>query len=95
MANKLIDKRCSNYTPFEKKVFKTICQIPFGKTRSYKWVALKIGRPRASRAVGRALNKNPFPLIIPCHRVVKSKGGIGGYRWGRAVKKELLKYEKQ
>jgi methylated-DNA-[protein]-cysteine S-methyltransferase len=93
MRGKLVDKLCKDYTPFEKKVFRVVCQIPFGQTRSYKWVADKIGRPEASRAVGRALNKNPFPLTIPCHRVVRSKGDVGGYRWGKEVKKRLLEME--
>ena len=69
--------------------------IPLGETRTYAWVAGKIGRPGAARAVGTALRKNPFPLIIPCHRVIKSNGQLGKYAGcddGR--KKTLLEMER-
>ena len=68
-------------------------QIPPGEVRSYKWVAARAGAPRASRAVGSALNKNPYPVVIPCHRVIKSDGSIGGYSKGAALKKRLLDSE--
>jgi methylated-DNA-[protein]-cysteine S-methyltransferase len=64
---------------FEWKVLKATAAIPLGQTRSYKWVARKIGKPGAARAVGSALRKNPYPLIIPCHRVIKSDGSPGAY----------------
>lgn len=80
-------------TLFEKKVYTVVKKIPFGEVRSYSWVAEKAGRPGASRAVGNALNKNPFPLIVPCHRVVHSDGSIGNYAFGRDLKKELLEIE--
>ncbi len=82
-------------TPFQHKVLKAVLTIPLGKTRSYKWVAQKIGSPRASRAVGQALNRNPFPLLVPCHRVVASDGKIGGYSKGESKKKNLLNLEKK
>lgn len=78
---------------FEKRVYKAILKVPAGRTRSYKWVARTIGRPKAYRAVGNALGKNPYPVIIPCHRIVKSDGSIGGYSKGTAPKKRLLKRE--
>ena len=80
-------------TEFEKKVYRVVARIPKGEVRSYKWVALRIGRPRACRAVGNALNKNPYPVIIPCHRVIKSDGSLGGFAKGAAAKKRLLRRE--
>ena len=75
-------------TPFAKKVYKIVSTIPIGETRSYKWVAIKAGRPNAYRAVGSILNKNPWPVTIPCHRVVKRGDDLGGYVFG--VKKKAL-----
>ncbi|OGX25042.1 MAG: hypothetical protein A2787_04840 [Omnitrophica WOR_2 bacterium RIFCSPHIGHO2_01_FULL_48_9] len=66
-------------TAFQWKVLKAAMTIPLGETRSYQWVARKVGSPQAVRAVGQALRRNPYPLIIPCHRVIKSDGGLGGY----------------
>lgn len=66
-------------TDFEWAVLQATLEIPLGETRSYKWVAERIGRPQAVRAVGQALRKNPYPLIIPCHRVIRSNGDMGGY----------------
>ena len=83
-----------SYTPFQRKVFEVVCQIPFGETRSYKWVAGKIGNPGAARAVGQVLKKNPYLLAVPCHRVIKSDGSIGGYMLGKDIKKKLLDLEK-
>ena len=80
-------------TDFEKKVWSALYEIPFGETRSYKWVAEKIGKPSAARAVGRALSKNPLPVIVPCHRVIESDGSIGGYSSGTDIKKRLLEME--
>ena len=84
-------------TFFEWKVLKAALQIPLGQTRSYRWVAQKIGRPNAVRAVGQALKKNPFPLIIPCHRVIKESGQLGGYSaaGGTKRKERLLTLEKE
>ena len=74
-----------NLTQFQKKVYRAILDIPSGEVRSYKWVASKIGKPAASRAVGQALKRNPYTVIIPCHRVVKADGTIGGYAKGLII----------
>ena len=82
-------------TNFQIKVWKEIAKIPKGKTKSYKEIAIAIGRPKSSRAVANACGKNPYPLEIPCHRVIKSNGEIGGYsgKGGVKVKKILLSKE--
>ncbi len=82
----------SSLTPFQKKVLEAIMTIPRGKTVTYGEVAKLIGRPGAARAVGQALAANPFPVLIPCHRVLSRKG-LGGYRWGMDLKKKLLAIE--
>ena len=82
-------------TPFTRKVYKAVLSIPLGEVRSYKWVAKKIGEPRAARAVGQILKHNPWPLIIPCHRVISCDGRLGGYSRGRKNKRALLDLEKQ
>jgi methylated-DNA-[protein]-cysteine S-methyltransferase len=83
-------------TPFQWQVLAATAMIPLGETRSYKWVAQQIGRPRAVRAVGQALRRNPYPLIIPCHRVIKQDGSLGGYAGGSGNRKaELLAMERQ
>lgn len=82
-------------TPFAKKVYKVVLSIPLGQVRSYKWVAKKIGSPKAYRAVGQVLKHNPWPLIIPCHRVICSDGKLGGYSSGGKKKNTLLDLEKQ
>lgn len=81
-------------TKFQWQVLAATATIPLGETRSYQWVAQKIGKPQAVRAVGQALRRNPFPLIIPCHRVIKKDGSLGGYagRSGRR-KAQLLRIE--
>ncbi|HLD36750.1 MAG TPA: methylated-DNA--[protein]-cysteine S-methyltransferase [Planctomycetota bacterium] len=81
---------------FERSVYKTLMAIPYGRVQSYQWVAQKAGRPKASRAVGNALAKNPLPIIIPCHRVIKSDGSLGGFSaiGGTTLKEKLLKLEK-
>ena len=84
-----------NLTDFQLKVLLATSKIPLGKTRSYRWIAKTIGKPKAVRAVGQALKKNPFPFIIPCHRVIKQDGSVGGYAGGTRLKKSLLKIEKQ
>ena len=80
-------------TPFESKVYDAVKRIPEGRVRSYGWVAKKIGRPGTYRAVGNALNKNPYPIIVPCHRVVRSDGSLGGFSKGPKAKMKLLKAE--
>lgn len=83
-------------TPFQKKVWSELLRIPRGETRTYGQIAGKIGHPRASRAVGYACKMNPFPVIVPCHRVIRSDGRLGGYsgRGGPKRKAALLKQEK-
>lgn len=81
-------------TPFQRKVLQAVMRIPLGETRTYQWVADQIGHPHAVRAVGTALRKNPFPLMIPCHRVVKSNGNFGKYAGqDNGDKEKLLKME--
>lgn len=82
-------------TPFAKKVYKVVLSIPLGEVRTYKWVARKAGSPGAYRAVGTVLKNNPYPLIIPCHRVVKSNDKLGGYIFGVKQKRLLLDLEKR
>lgn len=83
-------------TDFQIMVWKEIKKIPKGKVRTYKEIAVAISRPKASRAVANACGKNPFPLKIPCHRVIGSNGYLGGYSGEGGIKKkiELLKLEK-
>ncbi|PKL52373.1 MAG: hypothetical protein CVV37_01715 [Nitrospira bacterium HGW-Nitrospira-1] len=80
-------------TEFEKKVWETLKEIPYGETRTYKWLAEKIGKPHAFRAVGNALSKNPIPIIFPCHRIIETDGSIGGYSPGVNIKRRLLAIE--
>ncbi|MCX7825279.1 MAG: methylated-DNA--[protein]-cysteine S-methyltransferase [Verrucomicrobiae bacterium] len=80
-------------TPFQRAVWRALRRIPYGQTRSYAQIARAIGRPRAFRAVGAACGSNPLPLLIPCHRVVASNGGIGGFACGLRWKKYLLSLE--
>ncbi len=81
-------------TAFQRRVWQELQKIPFGKTRSYAEVARRIGQPNATRAVARACATNPAALIIPCHRVVREDGDLGGYRWGLERKRALLDQEK-
>jgi methylated-DNA-[protein]-cysteine S-methyltransferase len=78
---------------FRKKVWDVLQTIPYGRVRSYGWVARKIGKPRAARAVGAACGANPVPLVVPCHRVVAGDGSLGGFSGGLPVKKRLLRLE--
>lgn len=80
-------------TSFQKKVWRAVKTIPCGQTRTYKWVAEKIGNPRAFRAVGQALKKNPRPDIVPCYRVIRSDGKLGGLSKNLKEKKRLLRSE--
>ncbi|MCK9432796.1 MAG: MGMT family protein [Candidatus Omnitrophica bacterium] len=80
---------------FTLKVYRAVLSIPFGQVRSYKWVARKAGSPGACRAVGQILKRNPYPLIIPCHRVVNSNQKAGGYAFGAGRKISLLALEKE
>jgi AraC family transcriptional regulator of adaptative response/methylated-DNA-[protein]-cysteine methyltransferase len=80
-------------TAFQSRVWQALRAIPPGSTRTYSDVAAAIGQPRAVRAVGHACATNPVALIIPCHRVVREDGGLGGYRWGLDRKRKLLEQE--
>jgi len=86
-------KRHGKITTFQKQVYKTVLLIPHGQTRSYKWVAEKSGFPRAFRAVGLALKRNPYVGKVPCHRVIKSDGSLGGFSRGWRLKRKMLKSE--
>src|SRR5260221_12708832 len=77
-------------TPFQLKVWEALLKIPKGKILSYQDVARSIGHPKASRAVGTALAKNPVAYLIPCHRVIQGTGVVGPYRWGTPRKKAIL-----
>lgn len=81
-------------TDFMKRVWKELIQIPYGETRTYKQIAQKIGNEKASRAVGMANNKNPIPIIIPCHRVIGANNKLVGYALGLDKKEFLLNLEK-
>jgi len=80
----------SGATPFQGEVWEITRLIPYGEIRSYLWVANQIKRPRAARAVGQALSRNPLPVIVPCHRVVASDGKLGGFSGGAEMKRHLL-----
>ncbi len=80
-------------TDFQNSVWNEIHQIPYGEVRSYKWIAEQIGRPKAVRAVGNATGSNPITIIIPCHRVVRSNGKLGGYGGGLERKRHFLTLE--
>ena len=80
-------------TPFQRQVWTTLAEIPYGETVSYAELAAMVGRPTAFRAVGQANGANPIPIVLPCHRVVASGGRIGGYGGGLPVKRKLLTLE--
>lgn len=82
-----------DFTPFQRAVWAAMRTIPYGETRSYQWIARRIGRPRAARAVGSACGRNPLAIVQPCHRVVGSNGKLGGFSGGLDLKKALLKLE--
>jgi O-6-methylguanine DNA methyltransferase len=83
----------SDLTPFEQAALRAAARIPPGEVRSYAWVATQIGRPRAARAVGRVMARNPLPLLFPCHRVVDSSGDLHDYYYGLEMKARLLEME--
>ena len=80
-------------TAFDREVWHAVAAIPYGETVSYAEIARRVERPRAYRAVGAANGRNPIPIIIPCHRVVASDGGLGGYGGGLPLKRRLLELE--
>ena len=81
-------------TAFQWRVWRQLQAIPYGETRTYRQVAAAIGKPSATRAVARACATNPVALLIPCHRVVRTDGSMGGYRWGLPRKEKLLAQER-
>lgn len=80
-------------TPFEEEVWRGLLAIPYGERRSYKWLAERIGRPTAFRAVGAANGRNRLPIVVPCHRVIGADGSLTGYGGGLAAKRWLLEHE--
>ena len=80
-------------TPFQKKVWDALCEIPCGETRSYGQLAVSLGVPHASRAVGAANGRNPIAIVVPCHRVIGANGTLTGYAGGLNIKKALLEHE--
>ena len=80
-------------TDFQKLVWEELLKIPYGESRTYSEIAVAIGRPKASRAVGNAINKNPIAIIIPCHRVIGKDGNLRGYAGGLELKEMLLRLE--
>ena len=82
-------------TRFQQRVWEKLVFIPFGETRSYQWLAGAIRQPKAYRAAGNANGKNPTPIIVPCHRVIRKNGDLGGFTGGTHLKKYLLDLEKK
>ena len=82
-------------TTFQTAVWRELCEIPYGETRSYGEIAARIGKPGAARAVGMANNENPIAVIVPCHRVIGRDGSLTGYAGGIHLKKKLLSLEKR
>ncbi len=80
-------------TNFERNVLNNLNKVSYGETRTYKWLAKEVGNPKAVRAVGQALKRNPLPIIIPCHRIIESNGSLGGYASGVDIKRRLLELE--
>ncbi len=85
----------SGVPPFERAALDVASHIPYGEVRSYKWIAEQLGAPDGARAVGNAMAGNPVPIIVPCHRVVKTDGGLGGYSFGLFRKEALLNLERK
>ncbi len=83
----------STATPFVQRVLHATARVPFGHLVSYKAIAKEIGDPNATRAVGNALGHNPVPIVVPCHRVIRSDGSLGGYTGGTSIKRHLLTLE--
>lgn len=82
-------------TPLQRLVLEAVAGVPHGQVRSYGEIAAQIGRPRASRFVGTTLGKNPFPVFIPCHRIIRADGSLGGFYGGTDLKKRMLWLEKK
>lgn len=83
----------SNGTAFQRKVWRTLLQVPYAKLRSYQWVAARVGGPQYARAVGNAVGANPLPIVVPCHRIVAQDATLGGFSGGLPTKRKLLTLE--
>jgi AraC family transcriptional regulator of adaptative response/methylated-DNA-[protein]-cysteine methyltransferase len=81
-------------TAFQKKVWDALMRIPAGQTRSYAQLASALGQPNAARAVASACARNKVAIVVPCHRVIRGDGSLGGYRWGLPLKQQLLERER-
>ena len=97
LTKKQILKEMKKYPPFYQKAWKACMTIPPGQTRSYKWLAARAGNPKAARAAAIAMKNNPFAPLVPCHRVIRSDGSIGGYSGPGGIKRKmrLLRKESQ
>ncbi|NLC76678.1 MAG: methylated-DNA--[protein]-cysteine S-methyltransferase [Clostridia bacterium] len=80
-------------TPYRQRVLQKTMEIPYGETRTYKWLAEQVGNPRGSRSVGQAMAHNPWPIVVPCHRVIGSNGKLTGFGGGLPMKEKLLALE--
>lgn len=83
----------SRGTPFQRQVWRTLLRVPYGKLRSYQWIATRVGGRRYARAVGNAVGANPLPIVIPCHRIVAQDASLGGFSGGLPTKRKLLTLE--
>ncbi|HSM79051.1 MAG TPA: methylated-DNA--[protein]-cysteine S-methyltransferase [Bryobacteraceae bacterium] len=83
----------SHGTAFQRKVWRTLLQVPYAKLRSYQWVAARVGGPQYARAVGNAVGANPLPIVVPCHRIVAQDATLGGFSGGLPTKRKLLTLE--
>jgi O-6-methylguanine DNA methyltransferase len=83
----------SRGTPFQRRVWRTLQRVPYGRLRSYRWIAARVGGLQYARAVGNAVGANPLPIVIPCHRIVAHDGTLGGFSSGLSVKRKLLTLE--
>jgi methylated-DNA-[protein]-cysteine S-methyltransferase len=90
-----IKVQMKRYPEFYQKVWQACAEIPVGEVRTYGWIARKIGRPGAARAVGQALGRNPFAPVIPCHRVVSASGKLGGYSGPGGLRRKRLFLQKE
>lgn len=82
-------------TPYQQAVWQQLCTVPYGSTATYKEIAQKVGKPKGFRSVGQANNRNPIPIIIPCHRIIGADGKLVGYGGGLDIKIKLLELEKR
>lgn len=84
-----------DFTPLQRRTLEAVAAVPYGQTRAYGEIARQIRRPRAARFVGAVMSRNPFPVVVPCHRIVRADGTPGGFGGGVALKKRLLALERQ